>query len=267
MRTLLLLLAFLVITSLLVGESLAKGCGKRRKVNFGKSLTSRGRPVVKIKKTTKIRANNGSWRTLKKGAKFFSCGCDKGGTCVVYGDKPGPAFKKNSDGTTFFANIPASRITPKRSRTRGAVPLKGKPTKVVRRKIIATDIRGFQIWHGPGAPMWEYTYLGGGKLVTGAESPASYYRGGKKLGKGYNTGLFRTGRSFYDVCAPIVKTRVRPTWLPVAGQSTAAKGPGSVEWVLGYYIEKKGNVKVWAWMIQKIRMSTLPNGAVNGNIK
>jgi len=266
MKAVTLILAILVvalIADVAFGESLGKKCGKRGKVSWGKTLKSRGRPPVTIKKAVTVLANNGVRRTLNKGQGFHSCGCDKGGTCVIYGDKAALGHT-NADGTTFFANVPAKKLGIKsgknyHGRARGAVPLAKKPKKVVKRRIISTNIRTQDIVHGPGAPMWEYTWLANGAMVTGAETPASLYKGTKKIGTGYNTGLFRPGKHvFYDVCAPKIKTTVR-RWQEAV---KPWQGSGSVTWVLGY-IKVKGNAKVWAFMIESIQIG---GRKFNGNI-
>jgi hypothetical protein len=260
-------LLVLLVTFVLCGLAVGDPCGKRQTVKFGSSLKSRGRPPITIKQSVTVMANNGVRRVLNKDQQFYFCGCDKGGVCVIYGDKA-ERGQLNADGTTFYCNIPARKLGLKsgknyHGRARGTVPLKAKTKKVVKRRIISTNLRTENIlWHGPGAPMWEYTWLANGRFVTGAETPASLYKGTTKIGKGYNTGLFIAGKhKFYDVCAQVVKTRVRPTYYldPLPGPWA---GPGEVEWVLGY-VPVQGGAKVWAWMIQRISM----NGRVwTGNV-
>jgi hypothetical protein len=265
-----------------LAETSAKRCGKRKGVKWGQSIDSRkdGRAIVYIDvPSITLTANNGAQRTLVKGNPFYNCGCDKSGVCVIYGDKVlhgfdqhNPLLPGETQATTFFANIPRKRggkLTLKftsstaSKKRRGAVPLRRKPTKLVKRRIIATNIRNEDIFHGPGAPMWEYTWLANGRFVTGAATPASFYRNGQKLGTGYNTGLFEPGKqTFYDVCAPIMKTKVRRWSDPVAGPWD---GQGTVEWVFGYVLTKgpRGTAKVWAWMIKSI---ALHGKAWSGNV-
>jgi len=226
-------------------------CGKnRRRVTF--HFSTKGRHPIRLKQTKTIVANNGKRRKLKKGDKFFFCGCDKGGTCVIYGD--GPPYA-NPDGTTFFGNVPSSMLGVKKGKTlfgkwRGASPLKSKPRKVVKRKIVSKNLNP-AIVHGPDASIAEYTYLARGKFVTGAESPASYYKGKKKLGRGFNTGLFKPRTAFYDVCVQKLTTRVH---------LLNSFSSGKLSWVFGYSMSK--GAKVWMWMIDGI---LIPGG--NGKWK
>jgi len=253
---------------------LVKRCGKRLPVKWGQTIDSRnrGRSIVEVVNDVVVTANNGVQRTLVKGMKFFNCGCDSAGTCVIYGDRDNffGTYQKNADGTTFYANIPrkVNGVKPLKftksgaKRVRGAVPLKKAPKKMVKRAIIATPIRNEDIVHGPGAPMWEYTWLASGTMVTGAETPASFWKNGKKLGTGYNTGLFKPGvHKFYDVCAPLVKTPVR-RWLDVVAAPVGSTGPGTVTWVFGY-VKVEGGAKVWAWMIKGIQLHA---GKWKGNV-
>jgi len=264
---LLTLVVVLVAFELATAMTMAKRCGKRPKVKMGWSLYPpkkyRGRPKVTIAKTCTVTANNGVRRTLAARSNFFGCGC-VADSCVVYGDRPDflGTKQQNDDGTTFFANINRKclkfRNTAAAKKIRGSFPLK-KVKKVVSRKVITTNIRNEDIFHGPGAPMWEYTWLGNGMFVTGAVTPASYYVGTKKIGLGYNTGLFKPGQTFYDACAPVITTRVRHWSTAVAGPW---EGPGFVEWVFGY-IKVSAKAKVWCWMIQKI---SIDGRNLGGNI-
>jgi len=236
-------------------------CGKRMTYNFGKDLASTGRKKVSIKKTVVIMANNGQPRKLTKGLVFNFCGCDKGGRCVLYTDQPP---NNNADGTTFFGNIPSVAIGVKPGKTlfnrwRGAKPMRVAPKKLVSRKIQNNPSFDRRICHGgptpftAGAPswcagLWEYVALGGGMFTTGAESPASYWVKGKKVGRGFNTGLFKNNMRFTDVCVKKIITPVRLTTDPYNGPWA---GTGKATWVFGYVNVRK-NVKVWTWMIESV---------------
>jgi hypothetical protein len=243
------------------------------KYRFGRDFLSQPRKRVSIKKSVIIIANNGQPRKLTKGQIFHFCGCDKGGRCVLYTDKPP---NTNPDGTTFFGNIPSNAIGVKPGKTlfgrwRGAKPLRVKPKKIVGRKIQNNPGFDRRICHGgpypytPGtnswcAGLWEYIALGGGKFTTGAESPASYWVKGKKVGRGFNTGLFSNGMRFNDVCVTKIKTPIRLTTDPYI--DGPFRGTGTASWVFGYVNVRK-DVKVWTWMIES---ATVGGKTQRGNI-
>jgi len=244
-------------------------CGKRWRHAWGiKGLKSAPRAKIPIKKTvTTSLTSNGVTRTIQKGQIYAFGGCDKAGSCVVYQAR---AEQRNADGTTFFGQVPAKAFKLKmkgyHGRIRGSKPIKVKRKKWVR-KVITTNLPR-NIVHGGfppltqfGAPLWEYTWLAGGRFVTGGENPASLWIKGKKVGQGFNTGLFKPGQKFVDVCTSKKYTRCRILGTPI---KTEGQGPGTVAWVFGY-VKVSKKVKVWAWMIEKIYVPGFP--PYHGNIQ
>jgi hypothetical protein len=143
--------------------------------------------------------------------------------------------------------------------------LRGKPKKVWQRKVRSNLKFSDFICHGgtPGkawcAGLWEYIKLKGRTFTTGAMSPASYWVKGKKVGRGFNTGLFKNGMRFTDVCVQKINTPVRNLSDTFVHPS---KGTGKATWVFGYVTVKK-NIQVWTWMIESVSIS---GGVVRGNI-
>jgi len=259
----------------LVLVATADPCGRRQSVNWEQQITHyRARPSPPIRKSVTIMANIGQPRTLAVGQKYMFCGCDKSGTCVIYGGGP----LANPGGTTFFANVPSYALgIPKGktmfSRWRGALPISVKPKKIKSRAIIATDLRQEGACHGgpnpkPGLPptaincdpIWEYTYLGGGMFVTGAESPASWWVHGKKIGLGYNTGLFTPRDTFYDMCVTKLQTPVRKEGAPFVAPWI---GTGKLTWVFGYVRGPTTKAPIYTWMIESVEF---PGEFLHGNI-
>jgi len=261
-------LLIVVLLLFLTTTALAKKdvCKHRQKVNWLKQIThSQHRLVVKIKKAKAVQASNGVYRTLTVGQPFHFCGCTKSGSCVLYDDSP---QYRNADGTTFFANVPASILGIKKGKTlfgrwlgakKPSIRVKEQHVRALRTYDLRTA-DPYVIHGGPkeyiasqpmgGAPMWEYTWLGQGLFVTGAESPASWWVKGQKIGRGFNTGLFNPKKDkFHDLCLSKVKTYVRRYGEIYPGPWT---GSGTVSWVFGYVQGTKTRSKVYAWMIEKI---------------
>jgi hypothetical protein len=159
----------------------------------------------------------------------------------------------------FFATVPNTVLgLPKGAaynrRKRGARPPSGKwyPSRVVKRTVQSHWIPT-NIIHGPdSSPLYEYTFLAGGRFVSGAETPPSLWSNGVKLGTGYTTGVIPNGATFYDICAKFVVTPVRLTTDPY---TSPAVGTGSAVWALGriHYTDASGKDHAfWAWMLDVI---------------
>jgi len=220
---------------------------------------------VWLNKSVTVLANNGQRERLTpqltKQKKFITSGCT-GNRCVIYSANP---YYTNPDGTTFFGYVPRKALYGPHhrpvTRSRGAVPPPHyNPHSVHAHTIMTHDYRpelrsitgnpNADIVHGPGAPMWEYTSLAGGKFVSGAETPASYWSHGHKLGTGYTTGMFRKGQKFYDIGGQTIKTPIRLNTDQVA--NPGPQGTGTAEWRLGY-VPDHGH-KVWSWMLKSMNV-------------
>jgi hypothetical protein len=247
----------------------------RHHVHYGRDqLKYRGRGYVQVVKEVTVLSSDGTHRGLKIGERFHFGGVDDKGYCVMYSDKEGanPPTPDNPKGSTFLgvAHRRYLRIEGKdgklqpihtkavrrgahrhgRSRRRGAIGF-DRPMASTKRTVFAHPLPKF-IVQGPGAPMYEYTHVGGGNYVSGAETPADLTaKSGKQIGKGYTTGMIEAGTTFYDIRGQLVPTPVR---------HNDTQQPGTAYWTFGWVVQHQ--IKIWMWMLDHIMLGTHYTGNV-----
>lgn len=178
--------------------------------------------------------------------------------CVLYWQPPGLAGR--------WASLPVSNVAVRRPRGtgpwvsavgRGVRPLGGPPSqgRYQTRKLIAGSALK-EIYHptngGKGqAALFNYSCSDlperGCKYVSAADAPPNTPQGGK----GYTSGVYRSGTPFYATA--------RASSVPVFRLDGATKRWGMARWVYGFIRWRGG--RVWCWVIDSVRI-TEGNGSV-----